>query len=220
MKSPLITSIMGAISKSSRSLYRDYFELEQQQSSKRPMDDFVQRSYNKCEETIKTELAKYSTIEFDILAIDGMANLKSAIPLFGTVVCAYQVDKEARTAIASVIEFPALGETYMAEKGAGAWMERYIHNSGNKPSMRLRVSGRKDCSLALCDEQTTVPSPYRILGCSAYSICLLASGKADIASFSEDSPALVSAAKLFIQEAGGQIVSDNPLILSNGCCSL
>jgi hypothetical protein len=31
---------------------------------------------------------------------------------------------------------------------------------------------------------------------------------------------LLKAAKLFIQESGGKIISENPLILSNGCSSI
>lgn len=57
--SPLVTFLTTAARKASRLLYRDYFELEQIQSSVRPATDFALRSEKKVKELLLKELLKY-----------------------------------------------------------------------------------------------------------------------------------------------------------------
>jgi fructose-1,6-bisphosphatase/inositol monophosphatase family enzyme len=221
MHSSLISFITGAINKSSRFLYRDFFEIEMQQSSKNSNNDFVQRAYKKCEETLTLELAKNSEkYNFDIIPIESLNNFARSIPYFSIIVVAY--NKSDNIPVAAVADFPILSETYYAEKGNGMWLQRHNMQGAGHSASRLRVSGKKDSIILLTDKAHNTKSncSIRILGSNAYSISLIASGKSDIGHFSEISPILVTLAKLFIQESGGDIISDNPLILSNGCSSI
>ncbi len=221
MQSPFISFILKALGKSSRFLYRDYFELELQQSSKSNMNDFVQKSYNKCKEVLTDELAKYGDkASFEIVPIDGLENFRHAIPFFAVIIVAYKQNDTVPAAI--VISFPVLGETYYAEKGSGMWLERHSQSSGTSSAIRLRVSARKEKYLCLVDKNMDVSNDFiiRNFGSNAYAICLVASGKADICYLAENNPALILAAKLFMQESGGKILSENYLILSNGYSSI
>jgi myo-inositol-1(or 4)-monophosphatase len=221
MNSPFISFILKAMSKSSRFLYRDYFELELQQSSKSNMNDFVQKSYNKCESILNEELAKYGDrASFEIIPIDGRDNLQHALPFFAVIVVGYKQNDPVPAAI--IIDFPVLGETYFAEKGSGMWLERHNRSSGTSSAIRLRVSKRVDQLLHIADRSQNIPNNaiIRDFGSAAYSISMVASGKADMAHLGHVDPVLLKAAKLFIQESGGKIISENPLILSNGCSSI
>ncbi|MGV2432711.1 MAG UNVERIFIED_CONTAM: hypothetical protein LVQ98_05230 [Rickettsiaceae bacterium] len=192
-----------------------------QQSSKNSNNDFVQRAYKKCEETLTLELAKNSEkYNFDIIPIESLNNFARSIPYFSIIVVAY--NKSDNIPVAAVADFPILSETYYAEKGNGMWLQRHNMQGAGHSASRLRVSGKKDSIILLTDKAHNTKSncSIRILGSNAYSISLIASGKSDIGHFSEISPILVTLAKLFIQESGGDIISDNPLILSNGCSSI
>lgn len=57
--SPLVSFLISASRKASKLLYRDYFELEQIQSSVRPATDFALRSEKKVKELLLRELLKY-----------------------------------------------------------------------------------------------------------------------------------------------------------------
>lgn len=65
--SPLVSFLTTASRKASRLLYRDYFELEQIQSSVRPATDFALRSEKKIKELLLRELLKYP----DSTLVDG-----------------------------------------------------------------------------------------------------------------------------------------------------
>jgi myo-inositol-1(or 4)-monophosphatase len=220
MNSALINFILQSISKSSRFLYRDYFELEMQQSSKIINKDFIQRSYSKCEEKLKEELPKYGEkLKFEIIPIEAKENFAHAIPFFSIVVIAYKDDSEIPDA--AMIDFPILGESYFAEKGDGAWVVK--HNSEmHNASRRLKVSKRtSDLLLLTNDDSKQIDGvEKRNFGSVAYSICQVAAGKADALYFEEAHSTLVKAARLFMREASGEIKSDKPLILSNSCCNI
>jgi len=217
MHSSFISFILKALNKSAKFLYRDYFELELQQSSKSNMADFVQKSYKKCEDILQTELAKYGdNASFEIIPIDGLDNFQHAIPFFAVIVVAYKNNETTPTAV--VIDCPVLGETYYSEKGSGVWLERHNRVSSTTSSIRLRVSARKEKFLCAYDNGQNIKSEdaVRIFGSSAYSLCMIAAGKADFAHLSNANTILILAARLFMQESGGKIISENPLILSNG----
>jgi myo-inositol-1(or 4)-monophosphatase len=221
MNSPFISFILKAISKSSRFLYRDYFELELQQSSKSNMNDFVQKSYNKCENILNEELAKYGDkASFEIIPLEGRENFQHALPFFAVIVVGYKQNDTIPAAV--LVDFPVLGETYFSEKGSGMWLERHNRSSGTSSAIRLRVSKRVEHTLCISDQPKNIfnNSIIRNFGSVAYSICMVAAGKADIAQFNDIDPILLKTAKLFIQEAGGKIISENPLILSNGCSNI
>jgi len=219
MNSSLIKFILESINKSSRFLYRDYFELEMQQSSKIINQDFVKRSYDKCQERLKENLSQYtSSLKFEVIPIDGKENFSHAIPFFGIVVVAYK-DSNADIPDAAVIDFPVLGETYFVEKGDSAWTLNH-NNEMHNASRRLKTSKRQEDILLITDSDNPSKLKNRNFGCAAYSICMVAAGKADAAILSNTNQTMVKAAKLFISEAGGKIISDKPLILTSSCCKL
>ena len=228
MASPLVSFILTALQKPSRLLYRDFFELELQQSSQRPMNSFAQKSYDRTSELLLSDLGRYANlgvigsltnespvtgrVNFAIIPVSGIINLRHALPIFSTIICAYQLDEKSnKIPIAAVIDFPALGETYSAEKGGGAWMERHIHNTGSK-AMRLRVSMRKNEQIVISD---AAGAGGRNFGDDAYAVCLLAAGKIDSVKLASVDPVIALASEVFTREAGGAVLSINHLILSN-----
>lgn len=218
MNSALIDFILNAIGKSSRFLCRDYFELEMQQASKTINPDFVKRSYSKCEERLKEELAKYgSKKKFEILPIEGKGNFAHAIPFFSIIVVAYGED--ANKPEAAVIDLPIMGESYFAENNSGAWVVKHnqpMHNS----SRRLQVSKRKEDLLLISDNESLPDYEKRNFGSVAYSICQIAAGKADIGHFAHANSTLAKLAGIFMRESGGKTTSDKPLILTNSCSNI
>lgn len=218
MSSPLITFLTTASRKASRLLSRDYFELEQIQSSRRPTTDFVKRSFNKTYELLLKELGRYpnsTVIEdgddidpkmdmyFIVNPIDGIKNLGRAIPFFGSVVVACECKNKKLTPIASVVHFPALGEIVYSEKGGGSWMEHHVDQTSQHAS-RLRISAVNKIENALIVTDKKIEHEWtRSIGCDIYYSYLIAAGKADI--FLTDSISYASqlAAEMIVQEAGG-----------------
>lgn len=220
MSSPLITFLTTASRKASRQLARDYFELEQIQSSRRPTTDFVNRSLHKTHEILLKELARYPNstmikegdeinpdmdMYFIVNAIDGIENLSRAIPFFGSVIVACEYKDGILLPIASVVHFPALGEIVYSSKGSGSWMERHVDQT-SQHALRLRISAvsNLDNALIISDKKIDHPTS-RSVGCNIYGSYLVAAGKADI--FLTDSIAYASriASEMIVKEAGGSI---------------
>lgn len=217
MNSNLINFILKTIASSSKYMYRDYYELEMQQSSRVISQDFIKRSYDKCQERLAEDLPEYTEkLKFEIIPIEGKDNFAHAIPFFAIVVVAY---KEANQEVpdAAVIDFPALGFSYFAENGDSAWVVDHkseMHNA----SRRLKCSKRESGLLYITEDKSKAPAGAEIrdFGSIAYSICMVASGKVDGASFKNVHPTLIKAAKLFMQESGGKIkVEDKDLEIRN-----
>ncbi len=229
---PIITFLLAASRKSSRLLYRDYFELEQIQHSIRPATDFVMRSEKKISEILERELSKYPNssliysdsdidtskeMHFAIHPIDGSKNLTRAIPFFGNIILAYECKNSTLSHIASVVNMPALGEIIYASKGGGVWTEKNIDQTSNN-AIRLRVSmtNKIDSAMVLLDASskinTTDFADYRNIGCDIYSACMVAAGKADIfLSCSNMNKTILNAASMIVKESGGSIYENHSI---------
>ncbi len=220
--SPLLSFLIKATRKSTRLLSRDYFELENLQSSKRPTTDFVARSKAKVDEALREELSRYpdSTIAYNtqnpdttkplhfiINPLDGEANLERAIPFFASLVVVCEHKDGDLLPIASVINFPALGEIVYAEHGRGAHAERSIDNS-SQHALRLRVSANSNIDKALIATDIEGVTNSRLIGCDIYSAYLVASGKADLLLSHGMNEATKLAAGQLIHEAGGRTHAD------------
>ena len=139
--------------KASRSLIRDFGELENLQVSSKGPGDFVSSADKRTEKTIIEELQKAHP-EYGIITeetgiinksniknrwiidpIDGTMNFLNGIPQFAISI-AYEEDNEI---ICGVIFNPITNEMFCAEKGNGA----YLNNS------RIRVSNKKKLKDAL-----------------------------------------------------------------------
>tara|TARA_X000001036_G_scaffold345797_1_gene325636 strand:+ start:431 stop:1231 length:801 start_codon:yes stop_codon:yes gene_type:complete len=153
LNSPQINLITRACMKASRSLIRDFGELENLQVSSKGPGDFVSSADKRTEKIIVEELQKAHP-EYGIVTeesgiinksniknrwiidpIDGTMNFLNGIPLFAISI-GYEEDSEIKC---GVIFNPITNEMFCAEKGNGA----YLNNS------RIRVSNKKKLKDAL-----------------------------------------------------------------------
>ena len=153
LNSPQINLITKACMKASRSLIRDFGEIENLQVSSKAPGDFVTSADKRTEKIIIEELFKahpnYGIISEEagyinksnknnrwiIDPIDGTMNFLNGIPQFAISV-AYEEENEVKCGI---IFNPVTNEMFSAEKGSGA----YLNNS------RMRVSNKRKLSEAL-----------------------------------------------------------------------
>ena len=153
LNSPQINLITRACMKASRSLIRDFGEIENLQVSTKGPGDFVTSADKRTEKIIIDELQKAHpdygivTEETGIInksnnknrwiidPIDGTMNFLNGIPQFAISI-GYEEENEIKC---GVIFNPIMNEMYCAEKGNGA----YLNNS------RIRVSNKKKIKDAL-----------------------------------------------------------------------
>jgi myo-inositol-1(or 4)-monophosphatase len=147
LNSPQINLITRACMKASRSLIRDFGELENLQVSSKGPGDFVSSADKRTEKILIEELQKAHP-EYGIITeetgiinksnlknrwiidpIDGTMNFLNGIPQFAISV-GYEENNEIKC---GVIFNPIMNEMFFAEKGNGA----YLNNS------RIRVSNKK-----------------------------------------------------------------------------
>ena len=153
LNSPQINLITRACMKASRSLIRDFGEIENLQVSSKGPGDFVSSADKRTEKTIIDELQKAHP-EYGIISeetgiinksntknrwiidpIDGTMNFLNGVPQFAISI-GYEEDNEIKC---GVIFNPIMDEMFCAEKGNGA----YLNNS------RIRVSNKKNLKDAL-----------------------------------------------------------------------
>ena len=147
LNSPKINIMLRACMKASKSLIRDFGELEKLQVSKKGPGDFLSAADKKTEKIIIQELMRaypdYSILSEEIGKIeknkedkwiidpiDGTTNFLNGIPHFAISI-AYEHKSEI---ICGIIFDPIKNEMFCAEKGLGA----YLNNS------RIRVSNKKN----------------------------------------------------------------------------
>ena len=229
--------LTGTIRDASKFLLRDYFELENLQSSARSRKNFVEKAQSRVAENLQKSLGKYyntiifynnvsdlKTLDFvdqaalvDVL--DGASNFERSIPFFAVVVTILIKKDRQIMGDKVVMNFPGLGDIYYAEQGKGAWLER---NSSNFGATRLRVSvnNKLEDSLISCGNKQLecakgISSNIRVFESYAYQAALLTSGKSDCSLF-VNNPVLTKGIELLIHEAGGvSYLQDDILIASN-----
>ena len=223
--SPTIATMIKAIEKASRSLVRDFNEVEKLQISVKGPGDFVSKADKRSEEIIIDSL-QYDRPEWSILAeeggaikgsdtryrwivdpLDGTTNFLHGIPHWAVTV-ALEKDNEV---IAGVIYDPIRQEMFRAEKGSGAFSNR----------TRLRVSPRnkpQDLVVVVNGSQPTeqpskvIEAVYqnncsaRIAGAATLDLAYLASARYDVAYLTAvTKPWDVAAGFLMVREAGGVV---------------
>ena len=153
LNSPQINLITKACMKASRSLIRDFGEIENLQVSEKGPGDFVSSADKRTEKIIIEELNKAHP-EYGIITeesgiinksntekrwiidpIDGTMNFLNGIPQFAISI-GYEENNEV---LCGVIFNPIMNEFFCAEKGNGA----FLNNS------RIRVSNKKKIQEAL-----------------------------------------------------------------------
>ena len=153
IRSPLMTVMLDAVTKAARSLKRDFGEVENLQVSRKGPGDFVSAADRKAEQLLREALMKarpgYGLVmeesgivegtdkshRWHVDPLDGTTNFLHGLPQFCISV---GLEREGQI-VAGVIYNPIHDETFVAEKGKGA----YLNNR------RIRVAGRRDMADAL-----------------------------------------------------------------------
>ena len=207
--------MIKAAEKASKSVIRDFGEVEKLQVSKKGPRDFVTKTDKHVEKILIEELSKtkknYSFLSEEVGSIenkdkdniwiidpiDGTTNFLHGIPHFA-ICLALESKKEI---ISGLIYDPIKDEMFYAEKNKGA----YLNNQ------RLRVSNRNlidECLFSSNHEGVKFSNlNMRYSGCAALDLAYVASGRLDGFFHNKINIWDVAAGALLVEEAGG-IVND------------
>jgi myo-inositol-1(or 4)-monophosphatase len=225
-----LTIMLRAAEKASRSLLRDFGEVEQLQVSKKGPADFVSAADKRAEEIIFEELKKarpsFSFLmeesglhqgtdeyRFVIDPLDGTTNFLHGIPHWAISI---GLEKGSEL-ISGLIHDPVKNETFHAEKGTGAFMQK----------RRLRVSARNglDYSVIAGGDAASRPANvqqqflkclssltgkvagYRRSGSAALDLAYVAAGRYDGFWEMGLKPWDSAAGAIIVKEAGGAVAS-------------
>jgi myo-inositol-1(or 4)-monophosphatase len=227
-RSPTLNVMTAAALKAARGLIRDFGEVEQLQVSVKGPGDFVSTADLKSERTLKQELGRarpaYAMLfeeggstpgtdphhRWIVDPLDGTLNFLHGIPHF-SISIGLERDGEI---VAGVVYDPTRNEMFVAEKGAGAYLN----------DRRLRVSGRRKMDEALiamghsrpgtpiyakhnaaADAVSRATGGTRRFGSAALDLAYVAAGRYD--GFWEFglSPWDIAAGLLIVREAGGYV---------------
>ena len=221
--------ITKACNKASRSLIRDFGEIENLQVSSKGPGDFVTSADKRTEKTILDELQKahpdYGIITEEsgiinksntknrwiIDPIDGTMNFLNGIPHFAISI-AYEENNEI---ICGVIFDPIKNEMFAAEKGQGAYLNNSRIRVSNKKKLKdaLLVTGgpkyTSEIKKAIFSEfihvSNNVLSPIRKFGSAALDVAYVACGRFDGYWQRELNYWDIAAGIIILKEAGGFI---------------
>ena len=207
--------MIKAAEKASKSVIRDFGEVEKLQVSKKGPRDFVTKTDKHVEKILIEELSKtksnYSFLSEEvgkiekkdkdniwiIDPIDGTTNFLHGIPHFAICI-ALESKKEI---VSGLIYDPIKDEMFYAEKNKGA----YLNNQ------RLRVSNKnliEECLFSSNHEGVKYSNlNMRYSGCAALDLAYVASGRLDGFFHNKINIWDVAAGALLVEEAGG-IVND------------
>ncbi|MEO0427742.1 MAG: inositol monophosphatase family protein [Pseudomonadota bacterium] len=224
--SPNLNVMIRAARKAGRGLVRDFGEVENLQVSMKGPGDFVSNADRKAEATIREMLmearpnygwlaeesepvdGKDPTRRWIVDPLDGTTNFLHGVPHW-----AVSIGLEHRgKMVAGVVYNPAIDEMYVAEEGAGAWLN----------DRRLRVSGRRDLAGAIFATglpyggKTTLPETFRDLtgllprtagvrrfGAASLDLAYVAAGRFDGYWEREINAWDMAAGLILVKEAGG-----------------
>ena len=215
--------MIKAAEKASKSVIRDFGEVEKLQVSKKGPYDFVTKTDKHVEKILIEELSKtkknYSFLSEEvgliknkdqenvwiIDPIDGTTNFLHGIPHFAICI-ALQSKKEI---ISALIFDPIKDEMFFAEKNKGAFLNNH----------RLRVSNKKsmeDCLFSSNHEGVKFSNlNMRCSGCAALDLAYVASGRLDGFFHNKINFWDVAAGKLIVEEAGGIVNDINEYKINN-----
>ena len=209
--SPNLNLMIKASEKASKTLIRDFGELEKLQVSLKGPNNFVTNADRKAEEIIISELEK-SKKNFSILTeesgfiekkdkenfwivdpIDGTTNFLNGVPHF-CISIALLVDKEI---IAGVTYDPIKDEIFFAEKNNGS----YLNNKSIRVSQKNKIY---DCLYGV-NFRNNLPENFLIrnTGSAALDLAYVSSGRFDGCLQKNVNLWDIAAGTLLIKEAGG-----------------
>ena len=213
--SPNLNLMIKACEKASKTIIRDFGELENLQVSKKGPRDFVTKTDKRAEGILIEELSKskrnfsfiteetgkIENLNKDIFwiidPIDGTINFMHGIPHFAISV-ALKVKNEI---VIGLIFDPIKNEIFYAEKNCGSYFNNH----------RVRVSKRNDvneCLFASNHEGVKHCYPdlnMRYTGCAALDLAYVGSGRLD--GFFQNNINIwdIAAGILIVEEAGGKV---------------
>jgi len=213
--SPNLNIMIKAAEKASKSLIRDFGEIENLQISKKGPYDFVTKTDKIVEKILITELSKtkknysFLTEETGVIKnkdqeniwiidpIDGTTNFLHGIPHFA--IC---ISHQSKGKIISGLIFdPIKDEMFFAEKDKGAFLNNH----------RLRVSKKNsldECLFSSNHEGVKFSNlNMRYSGCAALDLAYVACGRLDGFFHNKINLWDIASGVLLVQEAGG-IVND------------
>ena len=211
--------MIKSVEKASKSIIRDFGEVEKLQVSKKGPRDFVTKTDKQVEKILIEELTKskknYSFLSEEVGSInnkdkenvwiidpiDGTTNFLHGIPHFAISI-ALQSKKEI---ISGLIFDPIKDEMFFAEKNKGA----FLNNN------RLRVSKKNsldDCLFATNSEGVKFGDlNMRYSGCVSLDLAYVASGRLDGFFQNQINIWDIAAGVLMVEEAGGIVNNFNNL---------
>jgi myo-inositol-1(or 4)-monophosphatase len=228
VRSPVINVMVRAAEKAAKGLRRDFGEVEQLQVSRKGPADFVSAADLKADRTIREELSRarpdYGLVTEEhpetkaadgrhrwiVDPLDGTTNFLHGIPHWAISIA---LEREGEM-VAGVIYDVAKNELFLAEKGAGAWLN----------DRRLRVSGRRRLDEALLATgmgfkgrdkgpdllgqiavATAETAGVRRFGSAALDLAWVAAGRFDGFWERNLGPWDVAAGIVLVREAGGYV---------------
>jgi myo-inositol-1(or 4)-monophosphatase len=215
--------MIKAAEKASKSVIRDFGEVEKLQVSKKGPRDFVTKTDKHVEKILIEELGKtkknYSFLSEEVGSIknkdqeniwiidpiDGTTNFLHGIPHFAICIAL----KSKKEVVSGIIFDPIKDEMFFAEKNKGAFLNNH----------RLRVSKKnsiEDCLFSSNHEGVKFSDlNMRYSGCAALDLAYVASGRLD--GFFQNKINLwdVAAGALLVEEAGGIVNDLNEFTINN-----
>ena len=205
--------MIKAAEKASKSVIRDFGELENLQVSKKGPRDFVTKTDKNVEKILIDELSKtkknYSFLSEEIGTIknkdeenvwiidpiDGTTNFLHGIPHF-SICIALESKKEI---VSGLIYDPIKDEIFFAEKNKGAYLNNH----------RLRVSNKssiEECLFSSNHEGVKFSNlNMRCSGCASLDLAYVASGRLDGFFHNNINIWDIAAGALLVSEAGGTV---------------
>jgi myo-inositol-1(or 4)-monophosphatase len=228
-----VNIMIKAARKAGRGLLRDFGEVENLQVSTKGPGDFVSRADTKAEEVIRAELTEARpnygwlaeesvevkgadpTRRWIVDPLDGSTNFLHGLPHWAVSIAL----EHKGEVVAAVIHDPIKDEIFVAEKGAGAWLnDRRLRVSGRRDMIEMIFAtgipfgGRSDLPETLRDLANLTPrtAGIRRFGAAALDLAYVAAGRFD--GFWERglNPWDVAAGLLMVREAGGFVGALDP----------
>ena len=215
--------MIKAAEKASKSLIRDFGEVEKLQVSKKGPYDFVTKTDRNVEKILIEELSKtkknYSFISEEvgkidnkdkenvwiIDPIDGTTNFLHGIPHFAISIALKSKEK----IVSGLIFDPIKDEMFFAESNKGAYLNNHRMRVSNKNSI-------EDCLFSSNHEGVKFSNlNMRYSGCSALDLAYVASGRLDGYFHNKINIWDIAAGALMVEESGGIVNDLNKFDMNN-----
>jgi myo-inositol-1(or 4)-monophosphatase len=228
LRSPILNVMANAALKAARGLIRDFGEVEQLQVSIKGPGDFVSAADLHAERILKAELQKarpgYGLLfeesgaaagsdrrhRWIVDPLDGTLNFLHGIPHF-SISIALERDGEI---VAGVVYEPTRDEMFLAEKGAGAFVNdrrlrvsvrRQLADAVIGTGLTSRTKALEPAQIGALGAVMAATSGVRHMGSAALDLAYVAAGRFDGFWQFGLSPWDIAAGILLVREAGGYV---------------